>query len=131
MSDNKATVPLLSGNNITLFDVNVFVLMLLLYPAYLKIILSLSLIMILLPLLIFPFTNTCCKVFPVVNPVTLNVPPVLFVKIAVPFEYVPPVTKVSCVEIPVKLDPSPYKVPPLIVVADIVPFTVNPLTESI
>ena len=36
-------------------------------------------------------------VFPVngsVNPVTLNVPPVLFVNVAVPAEYVPPVTNV-------------------------------------
>ena len=32
----------------------------------------------------------------VVNPVTLNVPPVLFVKVAILFEYVPPVTKISC-----------------------------------
>jgi hypothetical protein len=34
-------------------------------------------------------------VVPVVNPVTLKVPPVLFVKVAVPFEYVPPVTLTS------------------------------------
>jgi len=61
---------------------------------------------------------------------------VLFTNVAVPAEYVPPVTKVSCVDNPVMLDPLPYKVVPLIVVADIVfdfksPLTVNPLTESI
>jgi hypothetical protein len=34
---------------------------------------------------------------PVLKPVTLNVPPVLFVKVAVPFECVPPVTRMSAV----------------------------------
>jgi len=48
---------------------------------------------------------------------------VLFLNVAVPFEYVPPVTKVSCVLIPVRLEPSPNNVPPLIVVADNIPFT--------
>jgi hypothetical protein len=32
---------------------------------------------------------------PVLKPVTLNVPPVLFVNVAVPFECVPPVTLIS------------------------------------
>ena len=55
-----------------------------------------------------------------VIPVTLKVPPVLFVNVIMSVEslYVPPVTYVSCVEIPVKLLPSPYNVPPDIVVAD-------------
>jgi hypothetical protein len=35
------------------------------------------------------------EVLPVLNPVTLNVPPVLLVNRAVPFEYVPPVTLIS------------------------------------
>jgi len=56
------------------------------------------------------------SVNPVKNPFTLNVPPVLFVNVAVPlFElYVPPVTKISVGR-------------PKYVVAEKIPLTVNPV----
>ena len=54
---------------------------------------------------------------PVVNPVTLNVPPVLLVNVVVPAEYVPPVTLMSN---------GKFKY----VVADIV-FAVNPLKNLV
>ena len=53
------------------------------------------------------------KKSPLVNPVTVNVVPELFLKVIVPFEYVPPVTKVSVY--PVK-NPVTWKVPPLLFV---------------
>jgi len=34
-------------------------------------------------------------VLPVLNPVTVNVPPVLFLNVVIPLEYVPPVTLIS------------------------------------
>ena len=56
----------------------------------------------------------------VADPVTVNVPPVLFLKVVLPFEYVPPVTLTSV---------GKFRY----VVADIVsavkfPFTVRPVT---
>ena len=48
------------------------------------------------------------------KPVTLNVPPVLFINVAIPSEYVPPVTFIS-------------KGNPRYVVADKLPFMVKPL----
>jgi hypothetical protein len=42
-----------------------------------------------------PPVNVLLVEVPVLNPVTLNVPPVLLVNRAVPFVYVPPVTLIS------------------------------------
>ena len=48
---------------------------------------------------VFPFNDHPLAVLPVLNPVILNVPPVLFLNVVVPLAYVPPVTYIS---VPVK-----------------------------
>jgi hypothetical protein len=47
------------------------------------------------PVTVPPVNVLLVRVLPVLNPVTLNVPPVLLVNRAVPFVYVPPVTLIS------------------------------------